>query len=131
MTKKAPKKGRRAPKRAIEPQKRVPETRLSVAQMRLIDKIAWDAANVEHVQKHGVRLAMIEAALLDPQSLIFDLGMEKSGEQRFAFFARVGSHLLRVIVTPRRGMMRPISATPMSEREVKDFKAWESRTKKK
>lgn len=134
MSKKAvpPKKGRRAPKRAEEPRvKAVSESRVSVSEMRLLDAIMWDEGNIGHLQKHGVRLGAVEAALLSTNRLIF-VSPVPSAEQRFIVLARVDAGLLlRVIVTPRNAMIRPVSAGVMTTAEASVFKDWESRTKSK
>jgi hypothetical protein len=77
----------------------------------------WDAANLQHIAKHGIVLE--EAILIEP--LETDL-QELGGEHRVLCFGRTRSgRLLTVLYTQRRGKIRVVTAYAMTKRQQRMY----------
>lgn len=70
----------------------------------------WDAANEEHIARHGISTEEAEEALLDRRR-IGVAGYNLAGERRWAVIgATESSRILFVVFTRRGGLVRVVSA---------------------
>lgn len=89
------------------------------------DGFDWDEGNAEKCRKHGLSRAEIEAAFAGDLAVFSDRGHSGS-ELRFrAVGSGAGGRRVFIVFTlrPRAGqvLLRPISARPMHEKEVRAF----------
>jgi uncharacterized protein len=76
----------------------------------------WDASNVSHIARHGVRPEEAEEALLDP-GRVGAAAYDVLGEERSAYIGVTeGERLLFVVVTHRRRRIRVVTARDASAR---------------
>lgn len=79
----------------------------------------WNAANVEHIARHGTPQEAEEAIRIEP--LDADV-QQHDGEARVLCFGRTKSgRLLTVLYTERRGKIRVVTAYEMTKREQKSY----------
>lgn len=80
-------------------------------------KFEWDGGNRSHVQRHGVSIAEVEAAIAT--GAIGPDWRHSSKEARFVArgVTSKGAHVF-VVFTLRGSLVRPISARPMHRKEV-------------
>jgi uncharacterized DUF497 family protein len=87
---------------------------------------AWDGANRQKCQKHGVSIAEIEHVLAHAATLIVPEVKSSGAEPRYLAIGRTpkGRHAF-VVFTPRRGaggiLLRPISARYMHRKEIRKY----------
>ena len=90
---------------------------------RLHDELFdWDAANVEHVRRHGVEPHEAEEALGDPQRLHADAHRQAGEPRRMFIGATTRGRTLTVVVTRRSARIRVVTARDASERERRRYR---------
>ncbi|MBI1922938.1 BrnT family toxin [Candidatus Poribacteria bacterium] len=82
----------------------------------------WDRGNIGKNLKHNVHDWEIEEIFNDPLMKAKRLGII-NGEERIEVLGRVQTNgrYLRVVFTPRRGLIRPISAKDMKRQERRRY----------
>lgn len=97
---------------------------------------AWDNANREKCQKHGVSIAEIEHVLAHGETLIMPDVKTSDIEARYLAIGRTASgRYTFVVFTPRQGtsgiLLRPISARFMHRREIGKYEQEIARLQKR
>jgi len=70
----------------------------------------WDAANRQHIARHGVREPEAEEAYLDPNAVTLEVS-HVAGEPREALIGMTAvGRILVVVVTERAGRVRMVTA---------------------
>jgi uncharacterized DUF497 family protein len=78
----------------------------------------WDAANIQHLARHGVTPKEAEeAVLIDP--LVASVQSHETEDRILCFGRTVSGRLLTVLYTERRGRIRVVTAYPMSRPQQK------------
>ena len=76
----------------------------------------WDAANQEHIERHGITHEEAEeAVLIEP--LEADVQQHKSEERVLCFGRTKSGRLLTVLYTERRGKIRVVTAYEMTKQQ--------------
>ena len=82
----------------------------------------WDAANVEHIARHGVYPNEVEETLLDPDR-VARIARDMRGEVRRAVLgAAEAGRLLFVVYTIRGGKIRPVTSRDATDGEKKAYR---------
>ena len=81
----------------------------------------WDAGNREHIAEHGITTAAAEQAVTDPRRIT--VGTEtREGEERTSIIgATRAGRILLVVVTPRGGRTRVVTAYPARPRHQRFY----------
>ena len=83
----------------------------------------WDEANIGHIAEHGIE--PIEAEEAVTYRPVFVQYLSRGGEDRFMQLGEtLAGRVLVVVITPRNGMTRVVTAYPAS-RAYRDFYAVE------
>ena len=78
----------------------------------------WDAANIQHLARHGVKPKEAEqAVLIDP--LVAGVQSHETEDRILCFGRTASGRLLTVLYTERRGRIRVVTAYPMSRPQQK------------
>jgi uncharacterized DUF497 family protein len=76
----------------------------------------WDAFNVGHIARHGLRPEDAERALSNESTAVYE-GLTKAGERRWVSVGRLDSgRLVAVVWTVRGSRVRVVTAYPAGER---------------
>jgi len=77
----------------------------------------WDQANIAHLARHGVTPEKVEEAFCDPFQLLLGTQL-RDGEVRYEMMAETkDGRILEVVLTHRRGAIRPVTAYTASRRD--------------
>lgn len=80
----------------------------------------WDAANVDHILRHGVTPLEVEEAAVLPRVTI--PGQPVGGEERWQLFGKTSvGRLIVVVFTIRRNLFRTVTAYPMNATQRKRY----------
>lgn len=101
-----------------------------------VSSIEWDDSNRAHVAAHlerGLSEQAVEEVLLGrcarPRAV--DPPCSTRERRRIVFGRTCEGRYLKVIVGPRTGaILRPVTAWPMSEREIETYEAWRRTVKR-
>ena len=76
----------------------------------------WDAANIQHLARHGVAPEEAEqAVLIDP--LVAGVQSHETEDRILCFGRTASGRLLTVLYTERRGRIRVVTAHPMHQKQ--------------
>jgi len=82
---------------------------------------AWDAANVAHVERHGLGPAEVQEALLDPARRGADAYRAGDERRRAYLCATPSGRVLFVVLTRRAGRLRVVTARDATDREKRRY----------
>jgi uncharacterized protein len=84
----------------------------------------WDEAKSESCfQERGFDFAYAARAFFDPDRLVREDSRHSYGEVRYQLMGKIESRLFVLVYTPRRDVIRIISARKANQREVRHYEA--------
>ena len=90
--------------------------------IQLVD-FDWDDANLEHIARQGVDDLEAEEALTDESRVRLANTFKRSGETRLAYVGKTeAGRVLTVIVTPRAGKIRVVTARDADDIETRLYR---------
>ena len=87
----------------------------------------WDSGNTEKCQKHGVTIVEIEYAFAHDPAIGSDIAHSLSEDRLLAIGKTEAERSIFVVFTVRDGMIRPVSARYMHQREVQAYEKEDTR----
>jgi uncharacterized protein len=84
----------------------------------------WDEAKSESCfQERGFDFAYAARAFFDPDRLVREDNRHSYGEVRYQLMGKIESRIFVLVYTPRRDVIRIISARKANQREVRHYEA--------
>lgn len=84
----------------------------------------WDEAKSELCfQERGFDFAYAARAFFDPDRFVREDNRHSYGEVRYQLMGKIENRLFVLVYTPRRDMVRIISARKANQREVRHYEA--------
>lgn len=85
-------------------------------------KFEWDETKSDACfHERGFDFAYVAHVFFDPNRLVREDTRHSYGEKRYQLLGSIDGRLFVVVYTPRRGVMRIISARKANQREVKHY----------
>jgi uncharacterized DUF497 family protein len=82
----------------------------------------WDADNIAHVGRHGIRPEEIEQVMQNSPIFTGSQIDERSGEERYREIGHTGAGLVLVVIwTDRRGLCRAVTAYKASKQDREGY----------
>jgi uncharacterized DUF497 family protein len=76
----------------------------------------WDAANLEHITRHGISAEECEQAYLNGP-LVIEQQVRKGENRHLCLGETLDGRLLTLVVTERQGRIRVVTAHPMHSKQ--------------
>ena len=87
-----------------------------------IEGFDWDKGNLEHIQKHKVKVKECEEAFFNKPLIVNEDDSHSQTEERLRVYGQTNkSRLLFMIFTIRNNKIRVISARDQNKKERKEF----------
>ena len=80
-----------------------------------------EAKNQKNLVKHGMSFQTASRAFDDPQAVIIYDEEHSEGEERYNLIGAVDNHILFIVYTMRREVVRLISARLATKREIERY----------
>lgn len=85
-------------------------------------KFEWDETKSDACfRERGFDFTYVAHAFFDPNRFVREDARHSYGEERYQLLGSIDGRLFVVVYTPRRGVMRIISARKANQREVKQY----------
>jgi uncharacterized DUF497 family protein len=82
----------------------------------------WDDGNIEHIGQHGIQPDEAEAAVLDRRRRVLPAQLVGAERRRLLIGRARGGRILFVVVTPRGGSTRVVTARDADEAEKRLYR---------